>query len=441
MVRVGDRVGGRYQVLEQLAAGGMGSLWRAHHIELEVDVALKVVLSSRGDPLSLERFSREAKAAARLRSPNIVHVLDYGVFEGAPFLVMELLRGEDLASCIAREGKLAPARCVRIVEGLAKAMQFAHDEGVIHRDLKPANIFLERVGGDEVVKILDFGVAKDLKTSAPGLTTSTGSFVGSPAYMSPEQVWSERIGYPSDIWAMGVVAFEMLTGDNPFDDETLAKVFERIVREPLPSACALHPALPPQIDGFFAQAFARTVTDRVPSAREFASRFAAALSTPPAAAENETHARPSTAPATAPAALPIGSSDPAPGDASSAAGRRWVALTIGVCVLIAAIGAFMLRPATGTRVGVEPTHEANPPSSPRPASVAPSALPAPIAAPAVPVAPAPAPFTSSPANAAAPARPAVRQRLAKAPTPARPPSQQPTAVKATDPRFGIPVDP
>ncbi len=277
MVRPGDRVSERYEVVEQLAAGAMGTLWRARHLELDVDVALKVISAESATPMLLKRFKQEAQAAARLHSPNIVQVQDYGVFDGQPYLAMELLRGEDLAARLAARRVLSPDECLTILEGVAKGIEIAHEAGIVHRDLKPANIFLERVGEHEVVKVLDFGVAKDLaRKTDPGTTTGSAA-VGSPAYMSPEQVWGEAVGPPADLWALGVVAFEVLTGKCPFADETLAKVFERIIRAPLPKARELAPELPPGIDAFFEQAFARAPAERFSSARQLAGALRQAL--------------------------------------------------------------------------------------------------------------------------------------------------------------------
>lgn len=277
MVRTGDRVSERYEVLEQLAVGGMGTLWRARHLELDVDVALKVISSESVSETLLKRFKREAQAAARLRSPNIIQVWDYGVFQGQPYLAMELLRGEDLAARLSRQGALRPEECLTILQGVASAMTVAHEAEIVHRDLKPANIFLERVGDQEVVKVLDFGVAKDLGRTADSGGTTGSAVVGSPAYMSPEQVWGEPVGRPADLWAMGVLAFEVLTGRCPFADESLARVFERIIRAPLPRARDFAPHLPASIELFFERAFARAVGERFSSARELMSALRAAL--------------------------------------------------------------------------------------------------------------------------------------------------------------------
>ncbi len=183
MVQPGDRVAERYQAIEQLASGGMGVVWRGRHLELDVDVALKFMHADAAHPEVLERFRREAKVVARLNSPNIVRVLDSGVVDGQPFFVMELLRGENLAQSLAREGKLPVERCAQLLDSVAKALQCAHDAGIVHRDLKPSNVFLETAGSEEIVKILDFGVAKDLRGAVgANAATASGVVLGSPGY-------------------------------------------------------------------------------------------------------------------------------------------------------------------------------------------------------------------------------------------------------------------
>ncbi len=395
MVRPGDRISERYEVLEQLAAGGMGTLWRARHLELEVDVALKFVSTDASSAQLLKRFKREAQAVARLRSPNIVHVLDYGLFEEQPYLAMELLRGEDLAKRLEKTGKLPPQQVLTIVEGIAQGLSVAHEAGIVHRDLKPANVFLEQVGEREVVKILDFGVAKDLgrKTDPAGITTGTAA-VGSPAYMSPEQVWGEEVGPPADLWALGALCFELLTGKAPFVDETLAKVFERIIRAPLPKARSVAPELPHSIDAFFARALARPPGDRFGSALELVDGLRQALR------GRETLQPP---------------------------GKRapWLGLA-----LLAAVGvlAFVLGRQAGSPPAVEPAKAVS-------RSVAPVRPSVPVVEPpavAVPV--------SAPSASAAPlASDATKRRLDGAGV-ARPPAPSGSSSSPTvDPQFGIPL--
>lgn len=273
----GAVVSGRYRLEEPLASGGMGTVWRAFHMELEVPVAVKLLSAELlRTPTGEKRFRREAQAAARLRSPNIVQVTDYGVFEEQPFLVMELLKGEDLATRIDA-GKLAPDECIAVIDGVAKALHVAHEQGIVHRDLKPGNIFLEHVGDDEIVKVLDFGIAKDLRAKAG---TTGAALVGSPGYMSPEQVWADEVSVETDTWAMAVVAYEMLTHTNPFHHEVLAQMFDRIVKAKVPSARDSTPELPEAIDAFFERGLARTASERFPTAKALAEAFREALGKP-----------------------------------------------------------------------------------------------------------------------------------------------------------------
>ncbi len=277
----------RYRLVEPLAAGGMGTVWRARHLELDVDVALKLVSAELPRTASAEkRFRREARAAARLRGPHIVQVFDYGTHDGHPYLAMELLDGEDLATRLAYRGAVDPAFCLRVLEGVSKALTAAHGAGIVHRDLKPANIFLEKVGGEEVVKVLDFGIAKDLRQAPEGgdRTTANG-IVGSPAYMSPEQVWGDAVSTDADTWAMAVVAYECLSGENPFQHEVLAQVFDRIVKAKVSTPRTRVSALPRGIDAVFERAFARSAADRFQSPAELLAAVASALGARSAAAD------------------------------------------------------------------------------------------------------------------------------------------------------------
>ncbi len=434
MVRPGDRVSERYEVIEQLAVGGMGTLWRARHLELEVDVALKVISGGSPTPGSLKRFKREAQAAARLRSPNIVQVLDFGVFEGQPFLTMELLRGEDLAGLLAREGKLSLARCLKIIDGVAKGVQLAHDAEIVHRDLKPANIFLEKVAGDEVVKILDFGVAKDLRLQAdPGGTTSAGA-VGSPAYMSPEQVWAENVGPRADVWALGVVTFEMLTGENPFADDTLAKVFERIIRVPLPKASDFNALLPKSLDAFFEHAFARNAADRIPSAKGFMDQLRqAAEGIETLGASGALRGKAAELRTVSPFATTQGRSAAGAGGAT----RRPKALWLAAALLPSAL-AFLLIPGRSAKPAADNVTKLS-----HGALASAGAAPGPGAG-VVPVAsahtPASAPSVATPPASAPTRRPEPRRapgRAAEAPRTLSIPAS--AAQPALDPKFGIPL--
>ncbi len=430
MLQAGDKVGERYEAIEQIAEGGMGTLWRARHTELGVDVALKLIAPRAVNSSSLKRFKREAQAAARLRGPNVVQVFDFGVHQGQPYLAMELLRGEDLAALIKREGKLPLERCSKIVAGVAKGLELAHGASIVHRDLKPANIFLERVGDDEVVKILDFGVAKDLHSESDAGSTSQGGAVGSPSYMSPEQVWAEQVDQRTDVWAMGVVTFEMLTGENPFADETLAKVFERIVRHPLPVASQLDSRLTPAIDLFFEHALARSPTERITSAREFAEEFELAL----AGAQDSKSARAKSARAQTRFATTRPPSAPVVEERGFRPGLGlWLGLGSGVLV---ATTAGVLLSAGGSPP--EPMTKAQEPlETPVPMPTAVEVLPSPAPTPSA------GPSSSAAAPAALPSTTAsVRSTSARrvAPLPSAPKAPAKSATPALDPRFGIPVN-
>jgi len=255
----------------------MGSVWRAEHVELGTPAAVKLVDEEIvRSPEALARFKREAQAAASLRSVNVVQILDYGLDGETPFIAMELLDGESLADRLARVGRLDPATTAGILGQVAKAVGRAHDAGIVHRDLKPDNIYLVRDGDDEVAKVLDFGIAKRsgaLAQSTGGLQTRTGSLLGTPYYMSPEQATGRKqVDARTDIWAMCVIAFECITGSRPFDDENLGGLLLQICSEaaPVPSSRA---AVPEGFDQWFARGTARNPEDRFASAREAAAEL------------------------------------------------------------------------------------------------------------------------------------------------------------------------
>ncbi len=213
----GTIVAGRYRLERLLARGGMGSVWVARHLQLDVDVAIKFMTPQFAESADARaRFEREAKASAQLRLANVVQVHDFGVEDGAPFLVMELLDGEDLETRLRREVRLTQADTLAILEPVCRALRRAHEMGLVHRDLKPGNVFLAREGSETLVKVLDFGIAKDTQSAFGAGTTKTGAMLGSPQYMSPEQVRSSnRVDHRSDLWSLGVIAFRCLTGQLP----------------------------------------------------------------------------------------------------------------------------------------------------------------------------------------------------------------------------------
>lgn len=276
---VGSVVGGKYRLERPLARGGMGSVWAGHHLDLDVPIAVKFMGSSSPDlEMTRARFAREAKAAASLRSPHVVKVLDYDAAGDAPYIVMELLVGEDLGQRLAHRGRLSLAEVDAITRQLALGLGLAHDAGIVHRDLKPSNVFLARVGSEEVVTILDFGVAKETKLGGSDAQTTTGLVIGSPSYMSPEQARGGKVDLRSDLWSLGVLLFQALTGKRPFEGPNVGDVLVRICSDAIPLATHVAPDLPPEIDGFFARALCRSPDGRFQDARSLAAAFAAIAS-------------------------------------------------------------------------------------------------------------------------------------------------------------------
>ncbi len=231
----GALVAGKYRLQGILGEGGMGLVVSAHHEALDRMVALKVLRKeSAKDPVMAERFLREARAAANLRSEHVAHVLDVGTLPtGAPFMVLEYLEGADLAQVLTRQGRLSVAVACNYVVQACEAVAEAHANGIVHRDLKPENLYLTTsLGGADHVKVLDFGVSKTLAADRAALT-STGVAVGSPVYMAPEQVRGSReIGPRADVWGLGVVLYELLTEALPFEAESLPDLCMKIANEP-----------------------------------------------------------------------------------------------------------------------------------------------------------------------------------------------------------------
>ena len=237
-LRAYSTIAGKYRLESLLAQGGMGSVWIATQLDLERQVAIKVVHKDARDALASRRLLREAQAAGRIGHANIAQIYELGYVNGVePFIVMELLKGEDLGARLLRSGRIAPAEVVRIIIPIASALAAAHANGIIHRDLKPANIFLAiDDSGNEVPKVVDFGVAKVSSFQpAPKLTIS-GRIVGSPAYLSPEQAMGEeQIDASSDIWALCATMYESITGRLPFFESNYNRLLRSIIEtEPRP---------------------------------------------------------------------------------------------------------------------------------------------------------------------------------------------------------------
>ena len=266
---------GKYALGRRLGEGGMGSVWAAEHISLRSQVAIKLINPALAAHAGAQlRFLREARAAAALRSPYVVKILDHGIDDGTPYIVMELLEGESLAARIRRLGRLDSVETARLLGNVAHAIGKAHEAGIVHRDLKPDNIFVVKTEDEVVAKVLDFGVAKIIGagTGPSGLGTRTGAAVGTPYYMSPEQAeGAKRVDFRSDLWALGVTAYECLIGRRPFESDGFSWVLAICSRPlPIPSHAG---DVPPGFDEWFARACARDPDSRFASAKEQASEL------------------------------------------------------------------------------------------------------------------------------------------------------------------------
>ncbi|HYP88100.1 MAG TPA: protein kinase [Polyangiaceae bacterium] len=282
-VSAGHVLLGRYRLEAKLGQGGMGTIWRAQHLVLNAPVAVKVIdRTVIPDEETLSRFMREAQSAAALRSPHVVQIIDYGIDGKVPFMVMELLEGENLAQRIKRLKRLSPQETARVLTHIGRAIGRAHDAGIVHRDLKPENVFLVHNEDEEIAKVLDFGVAKvERHALEEGTRTRTGSILGTPFYMSPEQAQGNRtVDSRTDLWAMGVIAFECLTGKRPFYSDGLGDLVLAIcVREiPQPSSIA---SVPIGFDAWWNRAVARDPEKRFQTAKELTEALRDALGLEP----------------------------------------------------------------------------------------------------------------------------------------------------------------
>jgi CheY-like chemotaxis protein len=269
----GTVLGGRYRLDTLIGGGSFGTVFRAHHLELARDVAVKVLATSAGtDPEALARFQREGKSACRVQHPNAVAILDFGVNEGGvAYLVMELLQGRSLEKELEEKGQVTPRRCAEIVVPVCAALGAAHAAGVVHRDIKPSNVFLHQTPQGEMPKILDFGIAKLSGEAAIGQSlTVDGSLLGTPAYMAPERFRRGPYGPKSDVYSVGVMLYEMLSGRLPFvpsSADPLALVAMQAEEDPPPLRLRC-PGVSPALE-----ALVRTALDRNPEERPTADRL------------------------------------------------------------------------------------------------------------------------------------------------------------------------
>ena len=270
---VGTTLADRYVLSEELATGGMGTVYVATDSRLERRVAVKLMkVGLADDPRFVERFRREARAAGALSHPNVAGVFDYGDDQHRPFIVMELVEGRDLARLLREEGPLEEARVLSIAAQIADALGHAHAAGVVHRDVKPANVI---VGTGDRVKVTDFGIARAQTDSA---LTATGSLLGTAQYISPEQASGAEVAPSSDIYSLGIVCFEMLTGSVPYTGDSAVAVAMRHVSDRVPAPSTLQPRVSPAMDDCVMTATAREPRDRFADTAAFAAALTAVTS-------------------------------------------------------------------------------------------------------------------------------------------------------------------
>ncbi len=255
---------GQYKILAEIGRGGMGIVYKAYQISLNREVALKILppaLSS--DENLIKRFLREAEAAAKLSHPNIVQIFDINEIDGIHFFAMEYLRGETLTQKIEREGPLPVKEAVRIGIAVADALSYSHAEGIIHRDIKPGNIMIDPHGH---VKVTDFGLARAMESSR---LTTTGIIIGTPEYMSPEQAQGEPLDGRSDLYSLGIVLYEALTGKIPFEASTPFAVAQKQIYEPLPLPCSIRAEIPKELEAVILKCAEKDPAKRYRSGEDF----------------------------------------------------------------------------------------------------------------------------------------------------------------------------
>src|SRR5207302_10196107 len=256
-------VAGRYRVVGRIAAGGMGEVYRAEDTVLGREVALKVLHPQfAGDRGFVDRFRRQARAAAILNHPNIVGVYDWGLTEGTYFMVMEYVRGHNLRTLLSEYGRLQPLQVVEIAAQVLSALDHAHGHGIVHRDVKPENIL---IAGDGTVKVADFGLARAFADAS--ISQAEGTVTGTVQYLAPEQIQGDPADPRTDLYATGVVMFELLTGKPPFSGETSVAIAYKHLTESVPAPSSRAPAVPPEMDAIVLHATEREPDDRPPSAR------------------------------------------------------------------------------------------------------------------------------------------------------------------------------
>ena len=353
---VGATVDGRYRVIGKIGAGGMGAVYKVEHLAMGKLAAMKVLHPSlTQDREVAQRFKREAEAVSRLSSPNTVQVFDFGESGGSMYLVMELVKGEDLGAILRRDGPMPFARLAPMLIQICEALSEAHEAGIVHRDLKPENLFVSRArDGRDVVKVLDFGLAKLRDSEELNQVTARGSLIGTPFYMSPEQIRADELDARSDIYSLGALMYRVLTGVHPFTAPTPVAVLTQHLTEELVPPSRRKPELhiAPRVEAIVMKAMAKRQEERYASADELKAALAEAASSPSQrlttisqemrrASDRAARARPDPSVAT-----PIGAAQPLRREDFDAyerglKRRRWLGLSIVPLGLVLGVGAFV----------------------------------------------------------------------------------------------------
>lgn len=434
--RVGEVVGEKYRLVRLLGEGGMGTVYEARHDVIGRRFAVKFLHAElAGHPEILARFRREAQAAGSLENENIAAVTDFGTSpDGAPYIVMEFLEGQDLAKVLAQTGPLPIQRAAHILIQVCRGLFAAHGRGIVHRDLKPENLLLQTRGdGGDLVKILDFGIAKLKSTEhRPEAATRTGITLGTPYYMPPEQARGQKeLDERADIYALGVILFELLSGQKPHNGENYNAILYSILMQAAPRIETYRPDLPPELATLVHRAMAADANERPQSVSELAEALAPytgrSMTPPPTTGPGSTVFLPQgPQQRSASTRAPVALTPPTPSAYNPPPPSRkglWVGLGVALVSTLGATAFFVSRSPT-----------------PEPAVAATTPLPAPT-----PVAPPPPVVTAVPEIAPTPALPAASAEpppsVVAAPTPrvragSKPPKSQ---TKTPDPPAAAPA--
>jgi eukaryotic-like serine/threonine-protein kinase len=457
LVREGDVLAGKYRIERVLGQGGMGVVVAAQHVQLAQRVALKFLLPeacSHGEAVA--RFLREARAAVQIQSEHVARVSDVGQLDnGAPYMVMEFLHGSDLGATLAARGPLPVLEAVDYVLQAMEAVAEAHSIGIVHRDLKPANLFLtRRRDGSALVKVLDFGISKATQGEAGLSLTSTSAVMGSPFYMSPEQVRSAKdVDARADIWALGVILHELLAGAPPFSADTASALFAAIIADPPAPVRERRPDVPAALEAVLARCFEKDRNRRYANVAELAAalepfapassamsvmRVSRVLGVTAVHAAPVTIASPSVQDATASGAAPAATAG-AWGNTRSGRKRShaglYVVLSIGALALLGGGATLALR-------GKQPTPEAQGSASAslaatpvEPPGAASAPAPPPVVVAAEPLAPPEPPASAAPVTekrAPVATSRATSKPAARATTTTKPPGATPASRRQKD---------